>query len=69
MPFDLTHLPRSFTDLIRADLLNAAIIKSYVDGPPSKPLSLAGPLGAGKTEAARIIAQSYFTARNIQYLK
>ena len=33
MSFDLTHLPRSFTDLVIADPLNAAIIKSYVDGP------------------------------------
>ena len=69
MSFDLTHLPRSFTDLVIADPLNAAIIKSYVDGPPSKPLLLAGPPGAGKTEAARIIAQSYFATRNIQNFK
>jgi replication-associated recombination protein RarA len=46
--------------------MNAAIIKSYVDGPPAKPLLLAGPPGAGKTEAARVIAQSYFASRNIQ---
>jgi replication-associated recombination protein RarA len=66
MSFDLAHLPRSFADLVIADPMNAAIIKSYVDGPPAKPLLLAGPPGAGKTEAARVIAQSYFASRNIQ---
>jgi replication-associated recombination protein RarA len=66
MSFDLAHLPRSFADLVIADPVNADIIKSYVDGPPAKPLLLAGPPGAGKTEAARVIAQSYFASRNIQ---
>ena len=66
MSFDLAHLPHSFADLVIADPMNAAIIKSYVDGPPAKPLLLAGPPGAGKTEAARVIAQSYFASRNIQ---
>ena len=66
MSFDLAHLPRSFADLVIADPVNADVIKSYVDGPPAKPLLLAGPPGAGKTEAARVIAQSYFASRNIQ---
>jgi len=66
MSFDLAHLPRSFADLVIADPVNADIIKSYVDGPPAKPLLLAGPPGAGKTGAARVIAQSYFASRNIQ---
>ncbi len=69
MSFDLAHLPRSFADLVIADPLNAAVIKSYIDGPPAKPLLIAGPPGAGKTEAARVIAQSYFATRNIQHHK
>jgi DNA polymerase III delta prime subunit len=66
MSFDLKHLPRSFGDLVIADPNDAAIIHSYVTGPPAKPLLLAGPPGAGKTEAARVIAQSYFASRNCE---
>lgn len=68
MSFDLKHLPQRFQDLVIADPLNATIIKSYVDGPPAKPLLLAGQPGAGKTEAARVIAQSYFASRNLQHM-
>ena len=64
MSFDLTHLPQQFSDLVIADPNSAAIIQNYVDGPPAKPLLLAGVPGAGKTEAARVIAASYFTKRN-----
>ena len=66
MSFDLKHLPQRFDDLVIADPLTAAVIKSYVDGPPAKPLLLAGPPGAGKTEAARVVAQNYFVTRNLQ---
>lgn len=66
MSFDLKHLPQRFEDLVIADPLNAAVIRSYIDGPPAKPLLLAGPPGAGKTEAARVIAQNYFATRNLQ---
>lgn len=64
MSFDLKHLPRAFGDLVIADANDANIIQAYVTGPPAKPLLLAGPPGAGKTEAARVIAQSYFVSRN-----
>lgn len=67
MSFDLKHLPRSFGDLVIADANDAAIINTYVAGPPAKPLLLAGPPGAGKTEAARVIAQSYFATRNCDF--
>ena len=60
MSFDLKHLPQTFADLVIANPLNAAVIKSYCEQPPAKPLLLAGPPGAGKTEAARVIAQSHF---------
>ena len=60
MSFDLKHLPQTFADLVIANPLNAAVIKSYCDQPPAKPLLLAGPPGAGKTEAARVIAHSHF---------
>ena len=53
MSFDLKHLPQTFADLVIANPLNAAVIKSYCVQPPAKPLLLAGPPGAGKTEAAR----------------
>lgn len=68
MSFDLKHLPRTFADLVIADPLNAAVIEQYCTQPPSKPLLLAGPPGAGKTEAARVIAQSYFGNNNIQHM-
>ena len=68
MSFDLKHLPHSFADLVIADPLNAAVIQQYCTQPPSKPLLLAGPPGAGKTEAARVIAQSYFANNNIQHI-
>ncbi len=64
MSFDLKYLPQQFSDLVIADPNNAAIIQSYVLGPPAKPLLLAGVPGAGKTEAARIIAKSYFAQRD-----
>ena len=69
MSFDLKHLPRSFSDLVIADPLNAGVIRSYCARPPAKPLLLAGPPGAGKTEAARVIAHSYFEQRNIQHMQ
>ena len=68
MSFDLKHLPRCFGDLVIADPLNASVICSYCELPPAKPLLLAGPPGAGKTEAARVIAHSYFEQRNIQHM-
>ncbi len=68
MSFDLKHLPRTFDDLVIADPLNAAVIQQYCTQPPSKPLLLAGPPGAGKTEAARVIAHSYFEHLNIQHM-
>ena len=52
MSFDLKHLPKTFQDLVIADPLNASIIQRYCTEIPSKPLLLAGPPGAGKTEAA-----------------
>ena len=69
MSFDLKHLPHSFADLVIADPLNAAVIQHYCTQPPSKPLLLAGPPGAGKTEAARVIAKSYFDRLNIQHMQ
>ena len=66
MSFDLKHLPSAFNDLVIADPLNAGIIKQYCTVIPSKPLILVGPPGAGKTEAARVIAQTYFKTKNIQ---
>ena len=66
MSFDLKHLPLTFEDLVIADPLNASIIQQYCTVIPSKPLLLAGPPGAGKTEAARVIAQTYFKTKNIQ---
>lgn len=69
MSFDLKHLPRSFADLVIADPLSATVIQAYVNGPPAKPLLLAGLPGAGKTEAARVIAQSYFANNNIQHFE
>ena len=68
MSFDLKHLPRTFDDLVIADPLNAAVIQQYCTQPPSKPLLLAGAPGAGKTEAARVIAYSYFEHLNIQHM-
>ena len=68
MSFDLKHLPRSFSDLVIADPLNADLIKQYYSQPPSKPLLLAGPPGVGKTEAARVIAHSHFQRHNIQHM-
>ena len=69
MSFDLKHLPHSFADLVIADPLNAAVIQQYCTQPPSKPLLLAGAPGAGKTEAARVIAKSYFDRLNIQHMQ
>ena len=69
MSFDLKHLPRSFDDLVIADPLNASVIRSYCELPPAKPLLLAGPPGAGKTEAARVIAHSHFEHHNIQHMQ
>jgi DNA polymerase III delta prime subunit len=66
MSFDLKHLPKTFQDLVIADPLNASIIQQYCREIPSKSLLLAGPPGAGKTEAARVIAQTYFKTKNIQ---
>ena len=68
MSFDLKHLPRTFDDLVIADPLNAAVIQQYCTQPPSKPLLLAGAPGAGKTEAARVIAHSHFARENIQHM-
>jgi DNA polymerase III delta prime subunit len=68
MSFDLKHLPKTFQDLVIADPLNASIIQRYCTEIPSKPLLLAGPPGAGKTEAARVIAQTYFKTKNIQHM-
>ena len=68
MSFDLKHLPRTFDDLVIADPLNATVIQQYSTQPPSKPLLLAGPPGAGKTEAARVIAHSHFQRHNIQHM-
>jgi len=68
MSFDLKHLPRTFADLVIANPLNAAVIKSYCEQPPAKPLLLAGPPGAGKTEAARVIAQSHFLRAQDHYM-
>jgi hypothetical protein len=34
MSFDLKHLPQTFADLVIANPLNAAVIKSYCDQPP-----------------------------------
>ena len=68
MSFDLKHLPRTFADLVIANPLNAAVIKSYCEQPPAKPLLLAGPPGAGKTEAARVIAQSHFLHTQDHYM-
>lgn len=69
MSFDIKHLPRSFADLVIADPLNAAVIQQYCTQPPSKPLLLAGPPGAGKTEGARMIAHSHFERHNIQHMQ
>ena len=69
MSFDLKHLPRSFSDLVIADPLNADLIKQYYSQPPSKPLLLAGPPGVGKTEAARVIAHNHFERHNIQHMQ
>ena len=68
MSFDLKHLPRTFADLVIANPLNAAVIKSYCEQSPAKPLLLAGPPGAGKTEAARVIAQSHFLRAQDHYM-
>jgi len=68
MSFDLKHLPQTFADLVIANPLNAAVIKSYCEQPPAKPLLLAGPPGAGKTEAARVIAQSHFLRAQDHYM-
>ena len=68
MSFDLKHLPQTFADLVIANPLNAAVIKSYCDQPPAKPLLLVGPPGAGKTETARVIAQSHFLRAQDHYM-
>ena len=68
MSFDLNHLPQTFADLVITNPLNAAVIKSYCEQPPAKPLLLAGAPGAGKTEAARVIAHSHCARENIQHM-
>ena len=68
MSLDLKHLPQTFADLVIANPLNAAVIKSYCVQPPAKPLLLSGPPGAGKTEAARVIAQSHFLRAQDHYM-
>ena len=68
MSFDLKHLPQTFADLVIANPLNAAVIKSYCEQPPAKPLLLAGPPGTGKTEADRVIAQSHFLRAQDHYM-
>ena len=68
MSFDLNHLPQTFADLVITNPLNAVVIKSYCEQPPAKPLLLAGAPGAGKTEAARVIAHSHFARENIQHM-
>ena len=68
MSFDLNHLPQTFADLVITNPLNAAVVKSYCEQPPAKPLLLAGAPGAGKTEAARVIAYSHFARENIQHM-
>ena len=68
MSFDLKHLPQTFADLVITNPLNAAVIKSYCDQPPAKPLLLVGPPGAGKTEAARVIAHSHFLRVQDHYM-
>ena len=68
MSFDLKHLPQTFADLVIANPLNAAVIKSYCQQPPATPLLLAGPPGAGKTEAARVIAHSHFLRAQDHYM-
>ena len=68
MSFDLKHLPQTFADLVIANPLNAAVIKSYCDQPPAKPLLLVGPPGAGKTETARVIAHSHFLRAQDHYM-
>ena len=68
MSFDLKHLPHTFADLVIANPLNAAVIKSYCDQPPAKPLLLVGPPGAGKTETARVIAHSHFLRAQDHYM-
>ena len=69
MSFDLKHLPQTFADLVIANPLNAAVIKSYCEQPPAKPLLLAGPPGASKTEAARVIALSHFLRAQDHYMR
>ena len=69
MSFDLKHLPQTFADLVIANPLNGAVIKSYCEQPPAKPLLLAGPPGTGKTEAARVIALSHFLRAQDHYMR